>query len=87
MKKIWHFLQWQWRQFEFWQKSWILAMFLIGAGFGAPESYKVYPLAVGGAIILGFWLKWAIWDGTRNAYARYQEEQEKLISIMKDGIK
>jgi len=85
MKRLLHFVQWQWAQFELWQKCWIFAMFLIGAGVTAPEPYKIYLLAVGCAIILGFWLKWALYDGTRNAYARYKEEQEKIVSIMKDG--
>lgn len=87
MKKIWNFLQWQWQQFETWQKMWILAMFLVGAGTSAKEPVNMYLLGAGGAIIVGFMLKWVIWDGTRSAWARYNEEQEKIINIMKDGIK
>jgi hypothetical protein len=87
MKKILNFLQWQWQRFETWQKCWMLAAFLMGASVSASEPYKIYLLGAGGAIILGFWLKWAIWDGTRNAWASYNEEQEKIVNIMKDGIK
>ena len=87
MKKIWNFVQWQWRQFETWQKFWMLAMFFIGAGTGASDPYKVYLLAAGLGIILVFMLKWAVWDGTRNAWARYNEEQQKIVDIMRDGPK
>jgi len=87
MKKILNFLQWQWKQFETWQKFWMLAMFLIGAGVGASEPYKMYLLGMGAGIIFAFMIKWAIWDGTRSAWARYNEEQEKIVNIMKDGVK
>jgi hypothetical protein len=87
MKKILNFLQWQWKQLEVWQKCWMLASFLIGAGVGASEPYNRYLLLSGAAIILGFMLKWAIWDSIRNSWTRYNEEQEKIVSMLKDGVK
>jgi len=84
MKEILYFLRWQWKRFETWQRFFILAMFLIGCAFTAPQSFRVYFYMSGLIIIAGFTLKWAIWDGTRNAWKRYQEEKQKVIDILKN---
>jgi hypothetical protein len=47
----------------------------------------MYLLGLGAGIIFVFMVKWAIWDGTRSAWARYNEEQEKIVNIIKDGVK
>ena len=87
MKKILYFLQWQWRQFETWQKFWMLAMFLFGASLSASEERRPYFLYSALAIVLAFVLKWVLYDGIRNAWIRFNEEQQKLVDIMKDSPK
>ena len=82
--KIWYFLQWQWRQFDTWQRFWLLGMFLIGAGVGADQPRGTYFMLTGFAIIAGFVLKWIIWDGISNAWARYNEEQNQIVDILSD---
>jgi len=84
MKEIFYFLQWQWRRFETWQRFFILAMFLIGCAFTAPDAAKMYFYLTGMAIIGGYMLKWSIWDGTRNAWKKYQEEKQKVVDILKN---
>lgn len=82
MKEVWYFLQWQWRQFEFWQKCWIFAMGLVGAGLTASPERRMYFIGAGGAIFLLFMLKWVFWDGTKQAWNNYQEEKNKVIRIL-----
>jgi hypothetical protein len=82
MKEVFYFLQWQWRRFEFWQKSWIFAMALIGAGTTAPDTWRLYLLGAGSAIILAFMAKWIFWDGVKSAWNNYQEEKDKVIRIL-----
>lgn len=84
MKKILYFIQWQWRRLETWQRFWLLAMFLIGAGFGSNGLYSMYLLGAGSVIILGFMLKWAVYDGIKNSWAKYNEEQDQIVNILKD---
>lgn len=82
--KIWYFLQWQWRQFETWQKFFMLAMFLFGCSISASDSRKVYFITPALCIVGGFVLKWAVYDGIKNAWAKYNKEQEEIVSILKD---
>lgn len=82
MKEIFYFLQWQWRKFEFWQKCFIFAMALIGAGSTAPDTWRGYLLGVGSAIILLFFFKWVFWDGVKQAWNNYQEEKDKVMRIL-----
>lgn len=84
MKKIWYFIQWQYRRLETWQKWWMFAMFLFGGSFSASPELRPYYLYPAMAIIMGFILKWAVYDGIKNAWAKYNEEQEKIIDILKD---
>lgn len=83
--KIWYFMQWQWRQFETWQRFWLLAMFLGGCAFTAPDHYKAYFILAAGAIVLSFVLKWIFYDGVMNAWHKFNQEQEKMVDIMRDG--
>lgn len=85
--KIWYFLQWQWRQFETWQKFWMFAMFLFGCSLSASDERKVYFLYPAVAIVFAFILKWIFYDGIRNAWAEFNKEQEKIVDIMKDPPK
>ena len=89
MKKILNFISWQWHRFELWQKAWFVAMFLFGAGVGStPGSTKQTVLfCIAGTILGGLFLKGMIWDGIRNQWREYQEEQNKIVSIIKDGPK
>jgi hypothetical protein len=85
MKKIYHFLCWQWQQFETWQRFWLLAMFLFGCTFTAPDHWRPYFVWPACVIVIGYILKWILYDGIRNAWNKYNEEQEKIVQIIKDS--
>lgn len=82
MKEVFYFLQWQWRKFEFWQKSFIFAMFLLGCSVTAPDAWRMYFWGAGMAVVLVFMLKWIIWDGVKSSWRNYQEEKDKVIRIL-----
>jgi len=83
--KIWYFLQWRWRQFETWQRFWLLAMFLFGCALTAPDAYKQFFAVPAAVIILGYVAKWILYDGIKNAWNKYNEEQEEIVKIIKDS--
>jgi hypothetical protein len=83
--KIWYFLRWQWRRFEPWQLAYLFAMFLLGCAFAAPEHLRSWFAIPGTAIIIGFVMKWAIYDSIKDAWNRFNKEQEKMVEILKDG--
>lgn len=82
MKEVIYFLQWQWRRFELWQKSFIFAMFLVGCSATAPDQWRYYLLMAGSSVVFGFMLKWMIWDGVKSAWRKYQEEKQQVVDIM-----
>jgi hypothetical protein len=82
MKEVFYFLQWQWRRFETWQRIYLFAMFLIGAGLTASNPIKSYLMGSGIVILAGFFLKWIFWDSTKNAWKAYQKEKQQVVDIM-----
>ena len=84
--KVWYFLQWQWQQFDAWQKMWMVAFFFFGAGIGAEKGSThetvFYTMSV--TIFICLFLKWMLWDSIRDQWIRFNKEQEHLIKIMKD---
>lgn len=83
MKKIWDFMCWQWRKFDTWQRWWFLAMFLLGASFSASDPFRAW-LAVGAATIIGLYMiKWVVIDGVRDAWRKYEQEQQDIVDIIK----
>ena len=85
MKEIWNFLIWQFRKFEVWQLAFIFAMFLQGVAVPLDNPYALWVSGSGMAIILGFFFKWAVWDGTRSAWSRYKEERNQLLTTIKNS--
>jgi hypothetical protein len=35
--------------------------------------------------VLGYVLKWILYDGIKNAWNKYNEEQEEIVQIIKDS--
>ncbi len=82
MKEIFYFLQWQWRRFELWQRCFFVAMLGMLGSMAVPEDMRIYLYLPSVLVVLGFMLKWMLWDGIRNAWARYQEEKDQVIRIL-----
>ena len=87
MKEIWNFLQWQWQQFEGWQKMFIFAMFLQGASWGMGKDMGIYVSGLGLAIIAGYILKWCVWDGIKASWAKYKSHRNELLTTIRDSHK
>ena len=87
--KVWYFLQWQWRQFDAWQKWWMLGMFFLGAGIGAESGSTHERVFYGIALVIlaGGMLKMVFWDGIKNQWIRFNQEQEEIVRIIKNGTK
>lgn len=85
MREIWNFLAWQWRKFEFWQKCFIFSSFFFGAALVADPPWTFYFSLVPMIVVGSFLFKWAVIDGTRSAWQRYQAEKMKLLKIIKDS--
>lgn len=84
MKEVIYFLQWQWKRFETWQRWFLFAMFLLGCSLAVPEDIRSYFYLSGMFIVIGFSVKWIVWDGTKSAWQNYQNEKQKVMEILKD---
>jgi hypothetical protein len=87
MKEIWNFLQWQWQRFEGWQKMFMFAMFLQGAGWGMGRDIGLYVSGLGMGIIVSYILKWCVWDGIRSSWAKYKSHRNELLTTIRDSHK
>lgn len=88
MKEVWGYLRWIWQGFQGWQKMFIFAMFLQGAAI--PMQNKDWALvtsSIGLAIILGYIMKWLIWDGIRASWAKYKSHRNELLTTIKNSDK
>lgn len=74
------YLRWLWQRIEFWQKCFILAMFPVISSMFFDSPWDKYLYIAGMAVIISFFLKWTIWDGIRNSYAKFREEKETLFN-------
>lgn len=83
MKKFLNFLAWAWHKTDWFDRSMMVASFLIGASLpqdGAAGKYLLYA----GLSIPALWaLRFVVWVGPRSAWKQYNEEQEKMIDLLK----
>lgn len=85
MKEIFNFVAWQWKKFEFWQKSFIVSSAFFGAAIAAPEPWRVWLSMVPMVVVFSYMTKWLIWDGIKSAWERYKKEKEGLFDTIKDS--
>ena len=81
--EFFRYIRWVWTRWEPWQRSYILAMVLIGAGAGSNESVRPWLLYPGVAIILAWTCKWWIWDTTKDSWKKYRDERDGLFNKIK----
>lgn len=87
MKNLLNFVVWKWNKWELWQKCFIGSSVFFGAALVAEPPYNVYLSSVPMCVILGFSLKWFIWDSTIKTWKDYQAEKTELFSKIKDSEK
>lgn len=87
MGKVLHFIQWKYRQWDLWQKIWLVGAFFSGCYLSAvkdstTEAVSMY-ISVGLFVLV--FLKWFVWDTIKYQWDQYQEEQERIVKILKDS--
>jgi Na+-driven multidrug efflux pump len=87
MKEIWSFLCWNWQSWEGWQKMFVFAMFLQGAGWGMSSGLGMYVSGLGAGIILSYLLKWIVWDGLKSSWSKYKSHRNELLTTIKESDK
>lgn len=81
--KILNFIVWQWQKFQVWQKLFFLCFLLLGVSTTAPDHIRIWMLSLAMIIPLFFVCKWWIWDGVKDSWKQYQDEQKKILDIIK----
>jgi Kef-type K+ transport system membrane component KefB len=83
MKNLFGYISWVWRNWELWQRSFIIGMMLQGASVFTSKPYDMILSAIGFGIIM-FWLgKWWIVDMLMTSYKKYKQQQEDLFKTIK----
>jgi hypothetical protein len=85
--KVWNFLVWQWNQFDSWQRVWLLGAACFGAGLTASDQVGSVLLRLSAGIFLFWFFKCFVWDGIIFSWNRYQQEQQKIVDILKQESK
>ena len=83
MKHAWYYLQWKWKNMDAWDRWWALAMILLITGWCSPYPYGMW-LNIGAFCIFAGGVLKLFWDMQVRNYRKYQEEQQKVINILKD---
>jgi hypothetical protein len=74
------FLQWQWRRFDWGERTLILALIIVIASIAVPAPYNDYVWSLGIGINLAVAFKWFIWDRAVESYARYKKQRDGLFN-------
>ena len=83
MKDLLGYISWVWRNWEWWQRSFIVGMILNGASVFASKPYDII-LGITGFGIIMFWLgKWWIVDVLMESYKKYKKQREELFNTIK----
>lgn len=83
--EILKFVKWQWNKFEFWQKTFLLSVFLmiVSLFFDHPNNFLIIAAAFS---IVTFWtFKWFVVDVLVKNYYAYQKEKSSLFERIKES--
>ena len=83
MKKFFNFILWAWRKSDWVDRSMMLAAFLVGAALPLDPPMRSYILYCGLAIPMFWGLRFLFWVGPKSAWKQYNEEQEKMVELLK----
>jgi hypothetical protein len=82
--EIVNFIKWQWRRFEFWQKTFIFSAVLMIISL---MSDNITLLIVGAWIPFIWMFKWWIWDVARENYQKFKDEKKNFFKDIKESSK
>ena len=85
MKEFLGWLAWVWRNWETWQRLWVVGAGFAGAGLTASDAARPYLLAVPITIFFVYTFKWAVWDGVRDSWTKYKAHRNQLLTTIKNS--
>lgn len=87
MKEFIGWVRWTWRNWEPWQKMFMFAMFLQGAGWGLGGDYGIYITSLGVIIVFSYIFKWFVYDSMKASWNKYKEHRNELLTTIKNSEK
>lgn len=81
--EILRYLNWVWRNWELWQKTFVVAMTLNVTSALAPAPYNQYLLMAGILPLFVWTCKWWIWDRAIESYKEYKKQRDGLFDEIK----
>lgn len=81
--EIFRWINWQWRQFETWQKAWITGAFFFGAGIGTEGLLRSVLFGIPLAIFFGYTFKWWFYDPALASWREYKRQRDTLFDEIK----
>jgi hypothetical protein len=81
--EIFRWLRWQWRQFETWQKFWVLGCSFLGAGIMSDGLARKIFFAVPIMILLVYTFKWWIYEPAVSSWRKYKEQRDTLFDTIR----
>jgi len=86
--KILKFIKWQWAKFDAWQKWYIVACALGGAGaFNRNPTEQKYLLGIAVLIGIGLVFNWLVLSTIKSSYKEFEKEYNGLFDKIKDSEK
>lgn len=83
MKELAGYISWVWRNWELWQKTFVIAFILNAASIFAPNPYDFYMLSVGIGMMFVWTGKWWVWDRAIESYKEYKKQRDGLFDTIK----
>lgn len=83
MREIWGYLTWTWRNWETWQRLFILAMILQTIGWFIPGTTGMIVSAAGFGIVMFFLIKWFVWEQISASWTKYKQHRNELLTTIK----
>ena len=87
MKEIVGYLTWTWRNWELWQKLFIVAMIVQVIGWFIPGTAGMIVSGMGFSVIVYFILKWFVWDRIAENWSKYKSHRNELLTTIKESDK
>lgn len=85
IKEFFGWLSWVWRNWETWQKLWVVALFFIGMSLGLEGTARNVVIIIPITIFGYFMFKWAVVDTFKSSWTKYREHRNELLTTIKNS--